>query len=240
MPAAPEQRIVLTRSAEDCKAWAQRLEALGLVPIAYPCISTEPIDSPGLRAALAAGAAYAEWLILTSRRGVEATRRLLDGGPPESLKIAVVGPATAAAAKRAFGRVDLVGTGTAAALGDVLAAALPSTEWATPVLLAVAANAGNTIAERLAGRVVLQRVDVYQTVPCRPAETKQALSGLAAHAVLFASPSAVTGFVNRTDIDVDTPFVTIGAATSNAVRRHGLTVAAEAARPNLEGLLEAL
>jgi uroporphyrinogen-III synthase len=117
---------------------------------------------------------------------------------------------------------------------------LPSAEAPTPVLLAVAANAGDTIAERLADRVVLQRLDVYRTVPCSAIETKQALSELAADAVLFASPSAVAGFVNRTDIDVASRFVAIGPSTSKALRSRGLDVAAEAARPNLEGLLEAL
>lgn len=240
MPASPGQRIVLTRSAEDCERWARRLEDEGLMAIRYPCITSEPIDTPSLRAALAAGAAHAEWLIFTSRRGVDATRRLLDAEVPASLKIAVVGPATAEAAKQAFGRVDLIGTGTAAALADALRTVLPATGPATPVLLAVAANADDTIAERLAERVVLQRADVYRTVPCGPVQTKQRLSSLVADAVWFASPTALAGFVNRTEIDADVPFVTIGPSTSNAVRSRGLRVAAEARQPSLEGLLEAL
>lgn len=240
MTAAAAQRVVLTRSAEDCEAWAKQLSARGLTPIRYPCIGCEFIDTPGLRAALKAAAAHADWLLFTSRRGVEAAARLLDGCVGAATRVGAVGDATAHAARDAFGRVDLIGTGTAAELADALRAELPEAGPPPAVLLAVAANAGNSIAERLAGRAVVQRLDVYQTVPCRPSDTKHRLSSLAADAVFFASPSAVTGFVNRTEIDADPRIVTIGPSTSHAVRRHGLTVAAEAGRPTLEGLMECL
>jgi uroporphyrinogen III methyltransferase/synthase len=240
MTAMPGQRVVLTRSREDCEAWAERLSARGLTPIRYPCIACEFIDTPGLRAALNAAGAHADWLLVTARRGVEAAERLLDAGVGPATKIGVVGEATAHAAGEAFGRVDLVGAGTAAALADGLRAELPEAGSPPAVLLAVAANAGDAIAEGLAGRAVVQRLDVYRTVPCGPSETKQRLSGLAADAVFFASPSAVTGFVNRTEIDADPRIVTIGPSTSDAVRRRGLGVAAEAGRPTLEGLMECL
>ena len=64
-------RIVLTRSRDDCRAWAERLEQAGATPVVFPCITTEPIADPALAAALADALADAVWLIFTSRRGVD-------------------------------------------------------------------------------------------------------------------------------------------------------------------------
>ena len=56
--------------------------------------------------------------------------------------------------------------------------------------------------------------------------------------ILVASPSAVEGLLNQADVPEQSAIVTIGPVTSEAVRAAGLTVAAEAARPSLDGLLE--
>src|SRR5690606_37173508 len=111
------RRILLTRSAEDSAAWAAELERLGAVPVVLPCITTEPIDTPELRAALAAAVAAADWLVVTSRRGAAAAAELLGAAPrPATLRVAAVGQATGEVAAERLGRVDAVGTGTAAEL----------------------------------------------------------------------------------------------------------------------------
>lgn len=255
------KRIVLTRSAEDCADWAGRLETLGYEPVMLPCIDCEILGEPALRQTLAAETGLADWLVFTSRRGVEAFVALHDAPLPADTHVAAVGKATAAAARTLLGRIDLTGRrGTAAALagelqsaiaeraairppdvGEATGAAAAGRETRHRLLLVVAENAAATLETRLerAG-IARKRVDVYRTVPAAPSGEKTALSSLAADGILLASPTAVEGFVNRVDIDVEPKLVTIGPSTSAAVRARGLEVAAEAPTPGLEGMLEAM
>ncbi len=233
------QRIVLTRSAEDCADWAQRLQQCGAEAVILPCIGSELIDSAELRRGLQERIGDADWLVFTSRRGVEAFATLYDEPLAATVKVAAVGGATAEAARAVFGRVDLIGAGTAAALADALT--FEFTADATTCVLAVAENARDALEQKL--RCVgasCVRLNVYRTVPVPVSEPKQALSTLAAYHVFLASPSAVTGFVNQVDTDTDANFITIGPSTSAAAESRGLDVAAEARTPSLEGLLEAL
>jgi len=122
MNAIAGKTVLLTRAADDNDAWAERLERAGAVPVALPCIATETITDAATRAALAAALTAADWLVFTSRRGVEAFAALAAGRLDATVRIAVVGPATAAAATQLLGRVDLTSdAATAAALAQTLA-----------------------------------------------------------------------------------------------------------------------
>ncbi len=231
--------VLLTRAEEDNEAWAQRLRLQGVRPIALPCIETEAIDSPELRQALAEALAEADWLVFTSRRGVEAFATLCATALPKHTRVAVVGTATAAAAQQKVGRADLTSeAGTAASLARTLAEHVAP---GTRVVIAVAENAGSTLPEALqAAGATCVRFNVYRTIPVPAPETKRALSALGADNVLLASPSAVTGFVNQVDIDTSTNIFTIGPSTTAAAQAAGLTVEAQAEYPSLEGLMEAM
>ena len=297
------QRVLITRAAEDCAAWASRLADAGALPLMLPCIECRPIRDPGVATRLAAALPKTDWLVLTSRRGAEALGRLIariewastDKATMADIRIATVGPATAAAAAALPGQVELVAPGgTAKSLAGALAARLrarpadaghdidpgvrgarlrarppdgrrhvmrdsprqgnraaprprrlPNAAGASPqaakCLIAVAENAGNIVEETLeqAGGDCL-RLNVYRTMPAAPGATKQALSELGADKILLASPSAVAGLVNRLELDVAAEILTIGPSTTRAARAAGLTVTAEAARPSLEGLMEAM
>ena len=255
------KRIVLTRSAEDCADWAQRLEALGFTPVTLPCIVCEIFGEPALGRTLAREARTADWLVFTSRRGVEAFASLHDAPLRPGTKVAAVGEATAAAARMLLGRIDLTGRGgTAAALADDIQFALArrapageaaASEDAEPeardrgnnerLLLVVAENAAGTLERKLkrAG-ISRSRVNVYRTVAAPRTGNRTTLSSLAADGIFLASPTAVEGFVNRVDVDVAPTLISIGPSTSAAVRAQGLDVAAEARTPGLEGLLEAM
>ena len=238
---ALQKRVLLTRSEEDCIEWAVRLAQHGAEAIAMPCIRTEPIASPELKAALAAAVAESDWLVFTSRRGVDAFFALAAAMPPDRCRIAVVGAATAAAAKAALGRVDLVGAGgTAESLAATLVD-LGDLTHHTKVVLALAENAGDTLERALeAAGAHCRRLDVYRTVPAPPAEPRRPLSALRVDNVVLASPSAVTGFVQLIDVDTAVSVYTIGPSTTAAARRAGLTVTAEAREPSFEGILEAM
>ena len=265
------RRILLTRDEEDCAAWAAEIEGLGAVPVVLPCIVCRDIDTPALRARLAAELPRARWLAFTSRRGAASFARLRGGrargatpggergsaqgaspdaergaaaAPPDALpdgvRVAAVGPATARAATAALGRVDLAGgpSGTARSLAEAL---VPRLGTGDRVLLAVAENAGSVFEEtiRAAGRACT-RLDVYRTLPVPERTPRQAVSTLGAEDVLLASPSAVAGFVNQVRLDRAPGIFTIGPSTTEAARAAGLDVTAEAPRPGLRGLLEAM
>ncbi len=142
-------RVLITRSEDDCAEWAEELERRGARPVLLPCISSEPIDTPELRAALSEAVADADWLVLTSRRGVEACARLL-AQPRAALARASRRrrrrrPARRRrATARARPRADLVGGGNAAALGAALTSDARFARGAR-VVLALAANASDAL-----------------------------------------------------------------------------------------------
>jgi len=199
--------------------------------------------------------------VLTSRRGVESLASLR-GGPRPALaartKVAVVGAATAEAARAHLGRADLVGTGTGAELGALLASTIETelNETActlgadsmmclaplpSSVVLALAENAGTALERALAQtHANCTRFNVYRTIPAAPAPRRRALSSLGADNVLLASPSAVSGFVHQIEVDAPLAVYTIGPSTTAAARAEGLAVTAEAREPSLEGLVEAM
>ena len=176
-----------------------------------PCIRAEAIDTPALRAALAAAVPERR----LARVHVAARRRSFcraaRAGPRRACRIAVVGAATAEAAQAALGRVDLVGGGTAA----------------------LSPRRSSTTATRSATRACCSRSPrtraTCSSTRCggrRPLHTSRRLpdgagaAGRAAapvvHAgvdnVVLASPSAVTGFVHQVDVDVP-------AESTRSVRR---------------------
>ena len=194
------QRVLITRAAEDCAAWASRLADAGAVPLMLPCIECHPIRDQDTIVRLAEALPKTEWLVLTSRRGAEALHQLiasLQWSPAHrqamaAIRIAAVGPATAAAATSLPGQVELVApSGTARSLAESLAARLRNRmagiagHTRPGCLIAVAENAGNVLQETLehAGGDCL-RLDVYRTTPAAPATRKQALSDLGADKIL--------------------------------------------------------
>lgn len=240
MPRLSNRRLLLTRGAEDAGAWADALAAEGATTVVFPCIRSEPSDDPDLAPALAAALPTADWLVFTSRRGVDALVGLAGSVLPATTRLAAVGAATAERLREHFGRVDLTGVGTARDLGRALAED-PSIRAGARCLLVLAANAGRALEERLAAAgAEVRRFDVYRTIPAPPIRPKRALSGFGCDSVIFASPTAVAGFANQVEVDTAGRFVTIGPSTSAAVRARGLAVTAEAAEPGIDGILESI
>ena len=238
---SPRPRVLLTRSEEDCAEWAARFAEHGAEAVSLPCIRCELIATPELRGLLSTVVADADWLVFTSRRGVEAFEALSSSKPSARCRIAVVGPATADAARAAFGRVDLVGRGGTA---TALAATLVGDGHLNSrpiVVLALAENAGDGLEHALtAAGATCARFNVYRTVPALKTGPRHPLSALRVDNVVLASPSAVLGFVNLVDVDVPVSVYTIGPSTTAAARKAGLSVTGEAREPSLEGILEAI
>ena len=229
----------MTRAAEDAERWATRLASLGAEPVVLPCLVCEPIVDAAK--ALRLSLVDATWLVLSSRRGAESVAGLLDGALPPGVQVAVVGPTTARAAADELGWVDLVAAdSTAAGLGRALCERLAETVPARVVIAGAAGGRRDVEAALAAVAAVVTRVDVYRTVPAPPTADKRDLATEGVDVVLLASPSAVVGLVNRAVLSGTAQIITIGPTTTAAAVAAGLTVAAEAHRPDLEGMLEAL
>ena len=201
------------------------------------CLETAPL--PNAAEALEQELTRCDWLALSSRRAVRAVEDLRPGPLPPDLHVACVGPATAAEAKRAFGRTDRVAAdGTGRALGVELAASLPRS---TRVLVAAAEEGRVDIEDvlRPAG-IDVRRVAVYRTLSATRKGPPLRLGDLALDAIFLASPSAVRGLINQVLLPDDVAVVTLGPTTTKAARRARLEVHAEARARGLEGLLEAL
>jgi uroporphyrinogen III methyltransferase/synthase len=233
------KRILVTRSVDDCAEWAAQLTQYRATPVTLPCIETEIIDSPDLRRRLAAAVPQADWLVFTSRRGVEAFATL-HPAPIGDARVAAVGPITGEAARTVLGRIDLVGRGGTAELLALTLLTNRALEGNPRLLLALAENADDRLERALHNAARCTRLDLYRTIPTPPTAAKRAMSTLGADNVLLASPSAVTGFVNQVDFDIPVKIFTIGPSTSAAARAQGLAVTAEATSPSLPGILEAM
>jgi uroporphyrinogen III methyltransferase/synthase len=123
---------------------------------------------------------------------------------------------------------------------EALAAAFP--EGAGRVLLARADLATADLEEALRAKGWdPARVDAYRVrlAEALPASVAYALRDGRVDAVTFTSPSTVEGFVRLAD-GPRPPAVCIGPVTSEAARRAGFEVAAEAAPHTEEGLVDAL
>ena len=169
------------------------------------------------------------WIAVTSA-ALEGRQR------PATLKVAAVGPATAAALRLGGVEVDLVGTGKGgAALGVLIG--LPAWPGAE-VVLPRSSIAVSEIDEvlRAAGHEV-RPIVVYETRP-RPLEPTARAVLLSAACVVAAAPSALTSLLAA---GVHPRRVAaIGETTASAARTAGVAVVSVATSPTAGGLLGAV
>lgn len=224
------RRIVITRPEEDAERLAGRLEALGAVPVLAPAIDIEFTDPPELEAAVAAVAQY-DWVVFTSRNGVEAVFRKVDQlrGP----KVAAIGPATAAQLRSRGVEPDLVpeefvAEAVVEALGEVRG---------QRILLPRADIAREALPDGL--RAKGAQVDVvvaYRTASRPPVDLDLA----EVDAITFTSSSTVRGFLEGASVPPAVKVICIGPITARTARELGLTVHAVADHYTEDGLVEAL
>ncbi len=235
-------RVLLTRSERGCEQWATQVRACGGVPVSFPCIRRVPVStSDDVAIRLRESMARADWLALTSPYGVEVAAALLVDPLPSHVEVAAVGPATASAAEREFGRVDLTAAGgTGAALAAELLRRLSPRQAGASVVIAAARGGLRVLEEALEPRGAhIERFDIYRTEAGPPLERRERFAS-DIDVVLVASPSAVDGLRARAELDPQIPIVTIGPTTAAAARAAGMHVAAQAENRSLEAMLEAI
>lgn len=228
-PALRGKRIVITRPESDAARLAERLLAMGAIPVVAPAIDIQFTDPPELAAALDRLDRY-DWVVFTSKNGVEAVFRLVDrlSGP----KVAAIGPATAAALRQrrvepALVPDEYVAEAVLDAMGDVRG---------LRVLLPRADIAREALPEGLRARGA--RVDVIAAYRTRPRAI--APGALAADAVTFTSSSTVRSFLSVAAVPPTAKVVCIGPITAQTAAQLGLHVDRVADEYTEDGLIAAL
>jgi uroporphyrinogen-III synthase len=239
----PGLRIVVTRAVHQAEELARPLREQGAEVILLPVIAiAPPADLEPLRAA-ARSNAY-QWILFTSANAVSAfaaeLRRI--GGGCEA-RIAAVGSATREAAEANDFAVQLVPERYVA---ESLIEAFAAEDLAgCRILIPSAAVTRDAVAPALRQRGA--RVDVVEAyrniLPPEAAEQARTIFQRPyPDWVTFASSSAVRNLVGLigTDVLKEIKLATIGPVTSETVRNHGLTTAAEARVHTVEGLVDAI
>lgn len=246
-------RIVVTRTREQASQLADQLQELGAEILEIPTIKTEePSNRSELMDALLSLGEY-DWIVFTSPNGVEAFFGYFFKGFEDiralgNLRIAAVGPATAAKLKELHLRVDAMPEEYLASKITDAISAFESIENLR-ILLMRAEVANPELPQELEKLgAIVDDVACYRTVP----ET-QDLNGSAerllesgADWITFTSSSTVENFHARFDLPKlkqkfpALRFASIGPETSKTLRKLGFEPDAEARHHNIPGLIAAL
>ncbi len=244
-------RILITRTRGQASALDAQLQAHGAQTILIPTIEiTVPASFCALDAALATLRSY-DWLVFSSANAVEAfvlrARHL--ALQPHPRRIAVVGPATAAAVHRCGidpdnAEILIPETYVAASLADAL---LPHAPGAT-MLLVRAAVARDTLPDVLSAAGARVTVaEAYRTVV--PEASAPALRTLFTEAppaaITFTSASTAQNLAAllaeaALTLPAGTVLASIGPVTSEAMRRLGFEPTLESDAATIPSLVAAL
>jgi len=233
--------VVVTRAAAQAGRLSGKLRAAGAEVLEVPTIRIDdPADGgAALEQAVARVGEY-DWVVLTSVNGAARfCARLRDGRGLAGVRLAAIGPGTAAALAEHHLEVDLLPE------RYVAESLLESFSPPTPgdrgrVLLPRAAVARDVLPEGLVelGWQV-DVVETYRTLPRHPSAAE--LDAIAAaDAVTFTSASSVTHFCDAAGAAAAPPVVVaIGPITASRAEELGLTVDEVADPHSLDGLVDA-
>ena len=247
------RRVVVTRTREQASELARRLEDLGAVAMEIPTIKIVPPKSDKILREAIDGIGEYNWLVFTSPNGVDHFFRVFfeiyhDIRDIGGVKIAAIGPATAARLEALHLQVDLQPKESVAEA--VIKTFDEQADIENEKLLLprgdLARDALREGLEALGG--IVDNVECYCTVP----ETTDATGNVArllaegADVITFTSGSTVENFCNLVDLAgllktfPQLKLASIGPITSQAIRQRGFAVDAEAAQQDMESLTEAV
>jgi uroporphyrinogen-III synthase len=256
MPIAPSlagHRVAITRASDQSGLLHGKLAALGAEVVELPLIRVSvEIDKQNLADCLLELGGY-DWIIFTSVNGVrhffDQFFKLFDDIRSLGLlRFACVGEATAQAIRDLHIKVEcLPKKATAEALADEL---IDTGSLDNAKVLAITGNLNRDIlvSKLEEARAIVDRLQVYKTerVDLSAEPIAAAFRGTGAHALLFASSSAVESYATQLEVLRPAPSAvqpllgSIGPQTSASLRHHGLPVDFEAKTPGLEALVDAL
>jgi len=247
------QRIVVTRTREQASELTRQLLELGAEVLEVPTIKIVPPDDKNSLVEAMEGFGEYDWLVFTSPNGVTAffdyfVKAFQDLRALGNVRIAAVGPATAAKLKELHLRVDAM---PEEYLSKKVAKSIQQFESIENLrfMLARAQVASPELCKELEdlGGIV-DDVAVYKTVP----ETEDLTGAVAklleggADWITFTSSSTVENFHARFDLPKllqkfpQIRLASIGPATSKAITDLGLKPDIEARQHNIDGLVQVI
>jgi uroporphyrinogen III methyltransferase/synthase len=227
--------VVVTRARAQASELASRLRALGASVIEAPAIRIEATTEE-----LPALERY-DLVCLTSANGVELLFERLaargeDARALAGASVAAIGPGTARALREHGVIADVVPERFVA---EGLIEALAGVE-VSRALIARARDAREVLPDALRERgAEVDVVSLYETF-AEPVDPARAPAIAAADYVTFTSSSTVRFFLQSAAVGPSTRIVSIGPVTSETLREQGLIVHVEAARHDIDGLIEAI
>ena len=242
------RRIVVTRATQQAQALTQKLRELGADVIEMPATQVARLDLAPLREAIGELSRY-QWLILTSQNAVAILWDQLlgegrDARALAALKIAAVGPATAAALLEHGIAVDVIPQRFVAE--GLLEMMRERNDVASKRILYVTAEGSRDVLPQ-GLREIGAEVDVieaYRSVLDGQGAERlaRAIEAGKLDLATFTSGSAVRGYVDAIgeDLAVQIPAASIGPQTSDALREAGIEVKAEAKESTVDGLVSAV
>ncbi|HXH58847.1 uroporphyrinogen-III C-methyltransferase [Iamia sp.] len=237
-------RVVVTRTRAQASQLSRALLTVGAEPIEVPVIEIGPPSDDGVAlSAAVADLAANDWVVFTSPNGVDRTfAGIADTRALGGVRVAAIGPGTAAALERYRVVADLVPERyVAEALLEVFPD--PPTDRAASrrVLLARAEEAREVMPDGLRARGwEVAVVAAYRTVAATVDDDARARVR-AADAITFTSSSTVSRFVGAFGAESVPPVVAcIGPVTAATARDLGLSVAVQADEHTIDGLVAAL
>jgi uroporphyrinogen III methyltransferase / synthase len=234
--------VAVTRAREQASGLARGLEALGARVVQAPVIRIEPLPGPPL------DPAPYDLICLTSPNGVGALfERLAAGGRDAralaGARVAAIGPGTARALAERGIVADVVPERfVAESLVEALAEVPVSR-----ALVARARQARDVLPDALRERgAEVDVLELYETVADPPSERVLETAANADY-ITFTSSSTVRFFLQaastedgKAAISPATRIVSIGPVTSETLRQQGLEPHVEAARHDIDGVIDAL
>jgi uroporphyrinogen III methyltransferase/synthase len=243
--------VVVTRAQRQASVLTDQLTELGADVIEFPTIEIVDPESFGPADEAIRHLDVYDWLVLTSVNGVERFFERLNAGDRDGralagLRVAAIGPATAAACRARGISPDFVpDEHVAEAVLDGLVARGVGSDCR--VLLARALEAREVLPTELrALGAIVDVVPVYRTVLATPEPLALARMAEGADVITFASSSTVRHFVELTagigrDALLDRAVVaSIGPITSATARELGMEVTIEPGDYTIPALVEAI
>ena len=239
--------VVVTRCECASGPLGTKLAQRGAIVIRWPTTeSGPPPDQPAFERALTEIATY-DWIVFSSARSVKAVTSQVST-PPGGVKVAVVGPATAAAVESAGWQVDLMPEqfDAESLVAEFRLRKLGDTDR---VLFPCSSKALDTIPGGLIEQGArVDRVVAYETsyATLDGKSCLQQIESGAVDAITFTSPSAIGGLVSSLGDDGfrsamrQVPAVVIGPSTERALKQAGSVPAAVASPSTFDGLVNSL
>ena len=244
------QRVLVTRTRQQASALSTRLRSLGAEAIELPTIRVAPPDDWAPLDSAITGLSNYDWIVFTSVNGVDhfwarLSAAGLDARALHGLRLAAIGPATAAELQAYGLRADYVpgeyvAEAVASGLGEVrgLRVLLPRADIARPALADLLREGGAKVVE----------VDAYRTL--QPETDPDELRDLLARVTVatFTSSSTVrnlAAMAASAGLDLlqalqHATVACIGPITAETARELGLVVNVVAEEYTIQGLVAAL